>query len=84
MKFKFLSGKVDYDRHNTVWRTKTGRQTPIFWMTNTHLENCLRCLNGQGESEIPDPYFGKSKREWIGIFETELSIRREENVRTPN
>jgi hypothetical protein len=80
MWFKFLSGKSIYDRHNTVWRTKTGRQLPIFWMTDNHINNCIRCLNGEGDSEIPDPYFGKSKMEWMGIFETELCTRREENI----
>ncbi len=79
MKFKFLRGVIDYDRHNTTWKTAKGRMMPIFWMTNNHINNCLNCLKGNGEMEIPDPYMGKTRTDWINIFECELSTRREEN-----
>lgn len=76
MYFKFLSSKPQYDRENDVWRTKTGRIVPISWMTNTHINNCLNCLRGEGESEIPDIYMGRTKDEWTAIFECELNTRR--------
>lgn len=81
MYFKFLTGNVIFDRNNTVWRTATGRMTPIHFMTTNHINNCISCLKGEGHTEIPNPYHGKTKEEWIYIFETELSIRREENIR---
>lgn len=80
--FKFFVGiKVvpHYDRHNTVWKTATGRQIPIFYMTNNHIINTLGCLRGVGLTEIPEVHEGKTKREWIEIFKIELRIREEEN-----
>ena len=68
-----------YDRHNTVWKTATGRQIPIFYMTNNHIINTLGCLRGVGLTEIPEVHEGKTKREWIEIFKIELRIREEEN-----
>lgn len=85
MNFKFFKGReidINYDRHNTVWKTVTGRHTPIFWMTTNHIINILGCLRGIGLTEIPEVYEGKTKREWIDIFKTELTIRDEENRQT--
>ena len=82
MDFKFFEGiliDVNYDRHNLAWKTATGRQVPIFYMTNNHIINTLGCLRGFGLTEIPEVYEGKTKREWIGIFKTELRIREREN-----
>lgn len=82
MDFKFFEGiiiDVNYDRHNLTWKTATGRQTPIFYMTNNHIINILGCLRGVGLMEIPEVYEGKTKREWIDIFKTELRIREREN-----
>lgn len=82
MEFKFFEGSIAnaiYDRHNTVWRTATGRHTPIMWMTNSHIINTLSCLRGVGLTEIPEIYEGKTKREWIDILKTELRVREQEN-----
>lgn len=82
MHFKFFEGiliDVNYDRHNLTWKTATGRQTPIFYMTNNHIINILGCLRGVGLTEIPEIYEGKTKREWINIFKTELRTRDIEN-----
>jgi hypothetical protein len=82
MHFKFFEGiliDVNYDRHNLTWKTATGRQTPIFYMTNNHIINILGCLRGVGLTEIPEIYEGKTKREWIDIFKTELRTRDIEN-----
>jgi hypothetical protein len=85
MEFKFFEGSIvntDYDRHNTVWRTATGRHTPIIWMTNSHIINTLGCLRGVGLMEIPEIYEGKTKREWIDILKTELRTRERESRQT--
>ena len=82
MNFKFFIGQVivpNYDRHNTTWKTATGRDTPIIWMTDSHIINALGCLRGVGLTEIPDVYLNKTKQEWIEIFKTELRVREQEN-----
>ena len=82
MNFKFFIGQVivpNYDRHNTIWKTATGRDTPIIWMTDSHIINALGCLRGVGLTEIPDVYLDKTKQEWIEIFKTELRVREQEN-----
>lgn len=82
MEFKFFEGpivNVDYGRNTLTWITATGRDTLIINMTNTHIINTLGCLRGVGLMEIPDVYQGKTKREWINIFKTELRIREREN-----
>ena len=82
MDFKFFRGckiVLWFDRHNTIWKTATGRQTPIFYMTNSHIINVLGCLRGVGLTEIPEVYEGRTKREWIDIFKAELKVREEEN-----
>lgn len=58
-----------------VWRTAKGRHTPIGWMTTLHITNCIRCIEGDGEAEIPNPYFGRTHNEWLSIFEQELHNR---------
>ena len=83
MDFKFFEGiliDVNYDRHNLTWKTATGRQVLIFYMTNNHIIKTLGCLRGVGLTEIPEVYEGKTKREWIDIFKTELRIRERENL----
>jgi hypothetical protein len=70
--FKFFIGVLNEE---LVWRTHSGRHTPIEWMTTRHINNALNCLRGEGDMEIPNPYFGKSNREWITLFTNELNRR---------
>jgi saccharopine dehydrogenase-like NADP-dependent oxidoreductase len=80
MNFKFFIGQLPhYDRHNTVWKTATGRHMSVFWMTTNHIINTLGCLREIGLTEIPDVYLDKTKQEWIEIFKTELRVREQEN-----
>ena len=72
MRFKFFEGEK---REEVVWRTHRGTHIPILWMTSRHIRNALNCLQGEGEMEIPNPYFGKSHREWIDLFTSELNGR---------
>jgi hypothetical protein len=77
MEFKFLRGEI-FDR-NVCWRSQNGRDTPIFYMTASHIENTISCLRGVGLTEIPDPYNGKTHDEWIRILTNELTQRLNEN-----
>ena len=82
MNFRFFKGGITkplYDRNNTIWKTATGRQSPITWLTTNHIINILGCLRGLGTMEIPEFYEGKTKREWIDIFKTELTVRVQED-----
>ena len=72
MSFKFFQGKKEEE---VIWRTHRGTHIPILWMTSRHIQNALNCLRGEGEMGIPNPYFGKTHREWIRIFEQELNRR---------
>ena len=72
MGFKFFEGQ---QKEEVIWRTHRGTHIPILWMTSRHIQNALNCLQGEGEMEIPNPYFGKTHREWIRIFEQELNRR---------
>jgi hypothetical protein len=71
--FKFFKGNEN--NNSIIWRTAKGRHIPIEWMSTQHITNCLSCLIIDGENEIPNPYFGKTHSEWIGIFEAELNNR---------
>ena len=46
-------------------------------MTHEHIDNVVRCLIGQGNMIIPEPYQGKSHLEWLFIFRDELRRRGE-------
>jgi hypothetical protein len=35
----------------------------------------VRCINGDGNMRIPNPYEGRTHAEWIGIFYNELRRR---------
>lgn len=70
--FKFFVGRPD---NEIVWKTASGRHVPIAWMTTTHINNALNCLRGVGETEIPNPYYGRSRPEWIRLFTNELNNR---------
>jgi hypothetical protein len=70
--FKFFVGVED---EFITWRTSSGRHTPIEWMTTQHIKNTICCLRGERGTTIPNPYFGKTHREWISIFTNELNNR---------
>ena len=80
MNFKFFKGEI-FDR-DICWRSMNGRDTPIFYMTTNHIENTIICLRGEGLTEIPNPYNGKTHNEWINVFKTELRLREQENHQT--
>ena len=57
------------------WRTANGLTHPIHTISIDHIVSIIRCINGEGEMIIPNPYEGKSHAEWIGIFYNELRRR---------
>ena len=70
-KFKFFKGQVSKP---LFWRTAMGECKLISDMTNEHIFNiCIIIAHGGGE--IPDPYLGRTNREWKEIFEDELIKR---------
>ena len=73
MRFKFFQDKVEPAR----WRTHNGDILCVHDMTHEHIDNVVRCLIGQGNMRIPDPYQGKSHLEWLFIFRDELRRRGE-------
>jgi len=81
MEFKFfhLNQKEESDFLGILWRTHTGREIPIRWLTTTHIHNIINCINGNGELRIPDPYLGRYHYEWLEIFRGELNLRDAEN-----
>jgi hypothetical protein len=81
MEFKFFRGaEFNYvEDLGILWRTSTGRSVSIRNMTITHIQNAVNCLEGRGETIIPDPYLGRSHYEWINIFYFELNLRNAEN-----
>jgi hypothetical protein len=74
--FKFFN--IVEDAESIIWKTARGRHIPLLWMTSIHIKNALKCLRGSGELLIPDPYMGRSHREWISIFINELNNRNDQ------
>ena len=62
--------------------------TPIRWVTANglshrlenisidHIVSIIRCMNGEGNMVIPNPYEGRTHDEWCVIFHNELNRRR--------
>ena len=58
------------------WVTRNGLSHPIHTISTDHIVNIIRCMNGEGNMVIPNPYEGKSHSEWCDIFHNELYRRR--------
>lgn len=57
------------------WVTGYGSTVSIETMSIDHIANIVRCMNGEGDMDIPNPYYGNSHMEWIVIFHNELNRR---------
>lgn len=57
------------------WRTGNGTHIPIDRLSADHIINISRCLLGDGNMTIPNPYEGRTKDEWVQIFYNELMRR---------
>lgn len=65
--------KSNYE--SMVWQSADGRLTRVPQLSNTHIRNIIKCLNGEGLRPIPDDYLGKSKERWLTIMTNELTRR---------
>lgn len=65
------------------WRTANGLTHPIHTISIDHIVSIVRCMNGDGNMRIPNPYEGRTHSEWINIFHNELN-RRRENIQILN
>lgn len=66
--------EVDELINNHVWVTAMREQIPVHKMTNNHIRNTIKCLNGESKSFIPEGYLG-GKEKWLTIFSNELVKR---------
>lgn len=57
-----------------VWITANRKQVYVSSMSINHIQNCIRCWEGNGKSKIPENYLG-GKSKWLKIFYKELSKR---------
>jgi hypothetical protein len=58
------------------WRTANGLTYPINTMSIDHIVSVVRCMNGDGNMVIPNPYEGRTHTEWYEIFHNEMLRRR--------
>ena len=63
--------KTDFE-----WTTAAGKIMWISQMNIKHLINTLNLLHGKGKQDFPDFWQGRTKQEWIQIFNDELDWRR--------
>lgn len=59
---------------NHIWITAAKIEIPVRNMTSFHIQNCIRCFNGEGNMHIPNDYLG-GKEKWLRIFQDELNSR---------
>lgn len=59
------------------WRTASGLTYLVGHMSIDHIVSVIRCLDGDGDMIIPNPYQGRTHDEWSIIFDNELRRRNE-------
>lgn len=86
--FKLLNGYTYGDEYTLPVQT----DSPIRWVTANglshrlenisidHIVSIIRCMNGEGNMVIPNPYEGRTHNEWSIIFDNELRRRRNETI----
>jgi hypothetical protein len=62
------------------WRTANGLSHRLENISIDHITSIVRCMNGNGDRTIPNPYEGRTHTEWIDIFHNEMIRRRDENI----
>ena len=58
------------------WRTANGLSHRLENISVDHIVSIIRCMNGEGNMVIPNPYEGRTHDEWCVIFHNELNRRR--------
>ena len=66
--------EIDNLIENHVWITARRKRLYVKTMSTTHIHNCIRCWNGEGNLKIPEGYLG-GKEKWLEIFKKELLNR---------
>jgi len=72
IEFEIDQKSVDLENH--IWVTAYRKKIPVKQMSTEHIKNCIACLYGKGNLQIPDNYLG-GKRKWLRIFKQELINR---------
>jgi len=62
------------------WVTANGSSYLIENISVDHIVSIVRCINGDGNMRIPNPYEGRTHAEWIGIFYNELRRRNQMTI----
>ena len=58
------------------WVTRNGLSHPIHTISTDHIVSIIRCMDGDGNMRIPNPYEGRTHDEWVHIFHNEIERRR--------
>ena len=59
---------------NNIWVTARGIGIPVKGMSTGHINNTIKCFNGEGFNNISPNYLG-GKEKWLNIFNNELVNR---------
>jgi hypothetical protein len=62
------------------WVTANGLSHRLENISIDHIVSIIRCVNGEGNMVIPNPYEGRTHNEWSIIFDNELRRRRNETI----
>jgi len=62
------------------WVTANGLSHRLENISIDHIVSIIRCMNGEGDMVIPNPYEGRTHNEWSIIFDNELRRRRNETI----
>jgi hypothetical protein len=62
------------------WVTANGLSHRLENISIDHIVSIIRCMNGEGNMVIPNPYEGRTHNEWSIIFDNELRRRRNETI----
>jgi hypothetical protein len=58
------------------WVTANGLSHRLENISIDHIVSIIRCMDGDGNMRIPNPYEGRTHAEWINIFHNEIERRR--------
>ena len=73
--FKFFQGPKPIR-----WVTGYGSSYLIENISVDHIMSIVRCMNGDGNMVIPNPYNGRTHNEWCIIFDNELRRRNQTTI----
>jgi hypothetical protein len=62
------------------WVTANGLSHRLENISIDHIVSIIRCMDGDGNMRIPNPYEGRTHNEWSIIFNNELRRRRNETI----